>query len=389
MDKIKDQGYTYSTIGAITASVFDMHVPKAKKEILAKADNDIIKIEQLYKRGRMDDEDRYNQTVKVWQKAKEEVDAELIKNKEMFNPIWMMADSGARGNMSQISQLCGMRGLVRDPSGKVVELPIKASYRDGLSVLEYFISSHGGRKGLADTALKTADSGYLTRRLVDVSQDVIINEKDCGDNKGRVVTAIYDAAGAIIEPLSDRIAGRYCMDDIIDPATGEVIVAKDTLISNDDAKAIEKAGIKEVRIRSILTCKTRHGVCAKCYGKNMASGNDVKVGEAVGVIAAQSIGEPGTQLTMRTFHTGGVAVSEDITQGLPRVEELFEARRPKGQALVADKTGKIELSEDRKTVKIVPAEGEAVEYKLVFGQKLKVTDGDEVNAGDAITQGSI
>ncbi len=389
LDKIKDQGYTYSTIGAITASVFDMHVPKAKKEILAKADNDIIKIEQLYKRGRMDDEDRYNQTVKVWQKAKEEVDAELIKNKEMFNPIWMMADSGARGNMSQISQLCGMRGLVRDPSGKVVELPIKASYRDGLSVLEYFISSHGGRKGLADTALKTADSGYLTRRLVDVSQDVIINEKDCGDNKGRVVTAIYDAAGAIIEPLSDRIAGRYCMDDIIDPATGEVIVAKDTLISNDDAKAIEKAGIKEVRIRSILTCKTRHGVCAKCYGKNMASGNDVKVGEAVGVIAAQSIGEPGTQLTMRTFHTGGVAVSEDITQGLPRVEELFEARRPKGQALVADKTGKIELSEDRKTVKIVPAEGEAVEYKLVFGQKLKVTDGDEVNAGDAITQGSI
>ncbi|MDE5618138.1 MAG: DNA-directed RNA polymerase subunit beta', partial [Clostridia bacterium] len=292
LDKIKDQGYTYSTVGAITASVFDMHVPAAKKEILEKADNDIIKIEQLYKRGRMDDEDRYNQTVKVWQKAKEEVDAELIKNKEAFNPIWMMADSGARGNMSQISQLCGMRGLVRDPSGKVVELPIKASYRDGLSVLEYFISSHGGRKGLADTALKTADSGYLTRRLVDVSQDVIINEKDCGDTKGRIVTAICDAAGAIIEPLSDRIAGRYCMDDIIDPATGEVLVAKDTLISNDEAKAIEKAGIKQVRIRSVLTCKTEHGVCAKCYGKNMASGNDVKVGEAVGVIAAQSIGEP-------------------------------------------------------------------------------------------------
>ena len=391
LDKIKDQGYQYSTVGAITASVFDMHVPKEKYEILHKADADILEIEKLYKRGRMSDEDRYNQTVKVWQKAKEEVDKALISHKELFNPIWMMADSGARGNMSQISQLCGMRGLVRDPSGKVVELPIKSSYREGLTVLEYFISAHGGRKGLADTALKTADSGYLTRRLVDVSQDVIINEKDCGDTKGSVVTAIMDVSGAVIEPLRDRIVGRYCMDDVVDPETGEVIVPKDTLLSGDQAAAIEKAGVKSVRIRSILTCKTKHGVCAKCYGKNMASGNEVKVGEAVGVIAAQSIGEPGTQLTMRTFHTGGVAVSEDITQGLPRVEELFEARKPKGQAIVADKSGVVHIKEEGKNtvVTITPAEGDAVEYKLVFGQKLRVKEGDAVTAGDPITQGNI
>ena len=391
LDKVKNQGYQYSTVGAITASVFDMHVPAEKHEILKKADADILEIEKLYKRGRMSDEDRYNQTVKVWQKAKEEVDKALIAHKEAFNPIWMMADSGARGNMSQISQLCGMRGLVRDPSGKVVELPIKASYREGLSVLEYFISAHGGRKGLADTALKTADSGYLTRRLVDVSQDVIINEKDCGDTKGSIVTAIVDASGAVIEPLRDRIAGRYCMDDIFDPSTGELLAEKDTMLSTDQAAAIDAAGVKSVRIRSILTCKTKHGVCAKCYGKNMASGNDVKVGEAVGVIAAQSIGEPGTQLTMRTFHTGGVAVSEDITQGLPRVEELFEARKPKGQAIVADKSGVIHISDENKgvTVTVVPDEGEAVEYKLVFGQKLRVKEGDRIAAGDPITQGNI
>ena len=391
LDKIKDQGYQYSTVGAITASVFDMHVPKEKHEILEKADKDILEIEKLYKRGRMSDEDRYNQTVKVWQKAKEEVDKALISHKELFNPIWMMADSGARGNMSQISQLCGMRGLVRDPSGKVVELPIKSSYREGLTVLEYFISAHGGRKGLADTALKTADSGYLTRRLVDVSQDVIINEKDCGDTKGSVVTAIVDVSGAVIEPLRDRIAGRYCMDDIFNPETGELIVPKDTLLSGDQAAAIDKAGVKSVRIRSILTCKTKHGVCAKCYGKNMASGNEVKVGEAVGVIAAQSIGEPGTQLTMRTFHTGGVAVSEDITQGLPRVEELFEARKPKGQAIVADKSGVVHIKEEGRNtvVTIAPAEGEPVEYKLVFGQKLRVKEGDQIAAGDPITQGNV
>ena len=391
LDKIKDQGYQYSTVGAITASVFDMHVPKEKHEILEKADKDILEIEKLYKRGRMSDEDRYNQTVKVWQKAKEEVDKALISHKELFNPIWMMADSGARGNMSQISQLCGMRGLVRDPSGKVVELPIKSSYREGLTVLEYFISAHGGRKGLADTALKTADSGYLTRRLVDVSQDVIINEKDCGDTKGSVVTAIVDVSGAVIEPLRDRIAGRYCMDDIFNPETGELIVPKDTLLSGDQAAAIDKAGVKSVRIRSILTCKTKHGVCAKCYGKNMASGNEVKVGEAVGVIAAQSIGEPGTQLTMRTFHTGGVAVSEDITQGLPRVEELFEARKPKGQAIVADKSGIVHIKEEGRNtvVTIAPAEGEPVEYKLVFGQKLRVKEGDQIAAGDPITQGNV
>lgn len=386
LDKIKAQGYKYSTIGAITASVFDMHVPPMKKEIVAKAEQNIVKIEEYFKRGLLTEEDRYRQTISIWQKAIADINVELKKGLDDFNPIWMMANSGARGSMTQISQLCGMKGLVADPSGRTIELPIKASLREGLSVLEYFISSHGGRKGMADTALKTADSGYLTRRLVDVCQDVIVNELDCGDTKGMDIVLEEGNEKEFIE----RIDGRYVMSDILGDS-GDVIVEKDSMISPEQAKAIAAAGIRKVKIRSILNCKSAHGVCAKCYGKNMASGNSVKLGEAVGIIAAQSIGEPGTQLTMRTFHTGGVALSGDITNGLPRVEELFEARRPKGQALIADVAGEVSIDNEKHVLTINPAKADSakVDYKLVFGQKLKVEEGQKVAAGDVLTQGSI
>ena len=390
LDKIKAQGYKYSTVGAITASVFDMHVPPKKKEIIEHADQDVVTIEKQFKKGRLSEEDRYKQTVKVWQKAIEDINVELKKGLDKFNPIWMMANSGARGSMTQISQLCGMKGLVADPSGKTIELPIKASLREGLSVLEYFISSHGGRKGMADTALKTADSGYMTRRLVDVAQEVIVDEVDCGDTRG-IVIECGDDPKKLEEnkkEFIERIDGRYVMEDVLD-GEDNVIIEKDTMCSLEQAKAIAAAGVKKVRIRSILMCKSPKGVCSKCYGKNMASGNSVKLGEAVGIIAAQSIGEPGTQLTMRTFHTGGVALSGDITNGLPRVEELFEARRPKGQALVADIAGTVAIDDAKKTLTITPASGDKVEYKLVFGQRLKVEDGQQVAAGDVLTQGSI
>lgn len=384
LDKIKSLGYKYSTIGAITTSVFDMNIPVDKDKIVHEAEKQAAAIEMQYNRGRMTDEGRYIQTVKLWQKAKDQVDALLVDSLGEFNPIWMMAHSGARGNMGQISQLCGMRGLVRDPSGKIIELPIKSSYREGLSVLEYFISSHGGRKGLADTALKTADSGYLTRRLVDISQQVIINEPDCGDTKGIVVKAIKN-----IEPLRDRIDGRYTMDDIYHPVTGELILEKDTLISTDKAIEIDAAGVEGVRIRSLLTCATKRGVCAKCYGKNMASGNPVKLGEAVGVIAAQSIGEPGTQLTMRTFHSGGVATSEDITQGLPRVEELFEARKPKGEAILSDVSGVASVNPQTRVVTITSEDGTTTEYTAAFTQKIIVANGDAITPGTILTSGSV
>lgn len=405
LDKIKAQGYKYSTLGAITTSVFDMNLPEDKGVIVKEAEAQSLKIEQQYQRGRLTDEERYNQTIKVWQNAKENVDKLLKDALGEFNPIWMMAHSGARGNMGQISQLCGMRGLVRDPSGKIVELPIKSSYREGLSVLEYFISSHGGRKGLADTALKTADSGYLTRRLVDVAQDVIVNEEDCGDTKGTLITPIMNG-GTIIENLASRIDGRYTVEDVVDYATGEIIAPKDTMISPSVAKQIEdmvtaRVNDKEsrgekvtnedrgIKIRSALSCKTKHGICAKCYGKNMASGNPVKLGEAVGVIAAQSIGEPGTQLTMRTFHSGGVATADDITQGLPRVEELFEARKPKGEAVISEIAGRVSVNPDTRTVTVTPVQGDAKEYKIAFTQKLVVKDGDIIEAGQELTQGSI
>ena len=449
LDKIKALGYKYSTVGAITASIFDMHVPQEKKAIVEEASNKVLGFERALRKGYVTEEDRYTQIIKTWNDAKNEVSKVLESQKDVYNPIWMMAESGARGGIGQISQLCGMRGIVASTSGKDIELPIKSSYREGLSVLEYFISSHGGRKGMADTALKTADSGYLTRRLVDVCHHVIVTEQDCGDTRGydiknknfisfkneilgkKIVKAEKDGkviveAGkvATIEDVIemfqkkiarvsiegkadeivlnekaanifiDRIDGRFVLEDIVNPLTGEVIVERDTMISPDKAKEIGFACVENVKIRSNLTCKSREGVCAKCYGKNMASGNIVKVGEAVGIIAAQSVGEPGTQLTMRTFHTGGVATSGDITNGLPRVQELFEVRRPKGQAIVANIKGKVSISPDGRTVTVVGQNeytgAELVdELKIDYNKKLCVVDGQEVEAGDQITYGSI
>ncbi|MGN0761270.1 MAG: DNA-directed RNA polymerase subunit beta' [Christensenellales bacterium] len=402
LDKIKAQGFKYSTIGAITTSVFDMHVPKNKKEVIARAEEAVQKQEKLYKRGLIDEQKRYESIVDIWKKAKEEIDKELETTLGRFNPIWMMAKSGARGNISQISQLCSMKGLVQDPSGKVIELPVKASFREGLSVLEYFISSHGGRKGMADTALKTAESGYLTRRLVDVAQEVIVSEQDCGDTKGIVVVRPMrtqkmtdDDYSAALKDFVERIDGRFAIDDVINPVTGEVICAKDEMITADMADVIKSCGVAQVHVRTVMTCKSKYGVCAKCYGKNMASNNPVKLGEAVGIIAAQSIGEPGTQLTMRTFHTGGVATDSDITGGLPRVQELFEARRPKGIAVVSGIKGKISINEEKHIITVTPESGEPCEYKYSFNQKLAekngvtLKEGDIVEAGDPLTQGSI
>ena len=399
LDDIKAMGYKYSTIGAITTSVFDMHVPANKKEVIEKAEKEVIKIGKYFARGQVTEEERYQTVIDTWKKATAEVEKGLVAGLDDFNPIWMMANSGARGNMSQIRQLAGMRGLMANPKGETIELPVRANFREGLSVLEYFISSHGGRKGLADTALKTADSGYLTRRLVDVSHAVIVREQDCGDTKGMKVSPIMDGKTEI-ESLADRIAGRYAMVDVIDPATGEILAEADTMISTDQAKAIDKAlkakwiadgedltNLPSVHIRSVLTCKTRNGVCAKCYGKNMASGNPVKLGEAVGIIAAQSIGEPGTQLTMRTFHTGGVATGDDITQGLPRVEELFEARKPKGQAIIAENKGVVTISDDNRKITIT-GDDERV-YEIPYGAKIVAKQSADINPGDPLTKGSI
>ncbi|HQA49043.1 MAG TPA: DNA-directed RNA polymerase subunit beta', partial [Bacillota bacterium] len=303
--------------------------------------------------------------------------------------IFMMAHSGARGSKNQIRQLAGMRGLMANPSGRIIELPIRANFREGLTVLEFFISTHGARKGLADTALRTADSGYLTRRLVDVSQDVIVREEDCGTNQTLEVSSVLDG-NDIIEDLSDRIWGRYTLHEVVDPNTGEVIIPADTLINDHYVEKVKKAGIKKVPIRSVLTCRSRYGVCSKCYGVNLATGDLVNVGESVGIIAAQSIGEPGTQLTMRTFHTGGVA-GDDITQGLPRVEELFEARKPKGLAVIAEVSGTVKINESRKKreVMVITDEGEVKNYLIPYGAWVKVKDGDTIEAGDEITEGSV
>ena len=416
LDKIKALGYKYSTIGAVTTSVFDMHIPEEKKDIVQKAEFDVVNTERSYARGIISAEQRYNEIVRAWETASEKIEAELKKDLEDdFNPIWMMAKSGARGDMKQIRQLAGMRGLMKDPTGKTIELPVRASFREGLSVLEYFISSHGGRKGLSDTALKTADSGYLTRRLVDVAHSVIIQEEDCGDTRGKELGAIFepktqnekDPRQHIIEPMSDRINGRFAVEDIIDPYTKKAIVHKDELINEEQAKYIEEVLYKhadenkisirdvKVRVRSVLSCRCKHGLCVKCYGKNMGSGNPVKLGEAVGIIAAQSIGEPGTQLTMRTFHTGGVATGDDITQGLPRVQELFEARKPKGQAIISEIDGFVSLSKkkNKETVTVTSTstsgESEVKEYQIPFGLKIRVTEGEEIKAGDPLTSGSI
>jgi len=389
LDNIKAKGYHFSTIGAVTVAVSDMEVPEIKKELLAEADNTIEKIEKMYRRGFISEDERYEKVIDKWTKTTEEVADALMDSLEKFNPIKMMADSGARGSKSQIKQLAGMRGLMASPSGKIIELPIRASFREGLEVLEYFISTHGARKGNADTALKTADSGYLTRRLVDVSQDVIVRQEDCGTKEGYEVSEIKEG-NEVIEPLSERLSGRYSAQDIVHPETGEVLVKCDEYMNAAMAEKVEKAGVKKVKIRSVFTCNAKIGVCAKCYGMNMATAQKIDIGEAVGIIAAQSIGEPGTQLTMRTFHTGGV-VGADITQGLPRVEELFEARKPKGLAIVSDCAGTVRMEETKKkrTVIVTSNSGEEFTYEIPFGSRIKVINGDIIDAGDEITEGSV
>ena len=395
LDKIKALGFKYSTIGALTTSVFDMHIPAEKKGLIADAEHRVEGIEKKYARGLLKEEERYNAVVNVWKETTDAVTAELRKDADDFNPIWMMANSGARGSIDQIKQLAGMRGLMVNPQGKMIEIPVKSCFREGLTVLEYFISSHGGRKGLADTALKTADSGYLTRRLVDVSQDVIVREDDCCAGKkprGMKISAIVGPNGEI-ESLHDRLVGRFVSEDVVDPRTGEVLVAVNEMITEEKADEIDKAGVKEVSIRSIFTCTSRHGVCAKCYGKNMATGKPIQVGESVGVIAAQSIGEPGTQLTMRTFHTGGIAATGDITQGLPRVEELFEARKPKGVATLCEVSGVAYITEQDNQKHIVIRDEftgtQKKEYVLPFNAELLVKSGEAVEPGRQLNGGSV
>ena len=388
LDYIKATGYKYSTKGAITVSVADVAVPEAKKEILAKADQDVENIRKQFKRGLITNEERYDAVIKVWEKATKDVTEAMKDNFDDLNPIYMMAQSGARGNMNQLRQIAGMRGLMADTSGKAVEIPIKSCFREGLDALEYFISSHGARKGLADTALRTADSGYLTRRLVDVSQDLIIREDDCGTHDGIEVEEIRDG-NQVLEKLDERLVGRYLVEDLYDPETKELLCDTNTMISDDLAKKIMNSGIKKVKVRSILGCRSKYGACSKCYGMGLATRQRVAIGESVGIIAAQSIGEPGTQLTMRTFHTGGVA-GGDITQGLPRVEELFEARNPKGLATITEIDGKVTINDDKKRKEVtVVGKDDAKTYVIPFGSKLKVKEGDEIKAGAPLTEGSI
>ena len=388
LDNIKSLGYKYSTKGAITVSVSDVAVPPAKKEILANSERQVEEIAKQYKRGLITDDERYSSIIKVWEKATNDVTDAMVANFDELNPIYMMAHSGARGDMGQLRQIAGMRGLMANTSGKAVEIPIKACFREGLDALEYFVSSHGARKGLADIAIRTADSGYLTRRLVDVSQDIIVREEDCGTESYIEVEDIKDG-NQIIETLHERLIGRYPAEDIIDPTTGEVIVDKNTLIVPMLADKIIEAGYTKVKVRSVLACKTKHGVCAKCYGMGLATRKRVNIGEAVGIIAAQSIGEPGTQLTMRTFHSGGVA-GGDITQGLPRVEEIFEARKPKGLATISEIAGTVKIADNKKRKEVtVVGKDDAKTYLISFGSKIKVKDGDEIEAGAPITEGSI
>ncbi len=391
LDDIKAQGYKYSTKGAITVAVCDAEIPPKKKEIIAAAEHEIDKVTRMFRRGFMSDQERYETVIKIWTKATEDVTSALQDNLGKYNPIFMMADSGARGSMSQIRQLAGMRGLIANTSGKTIEIPIRANYREGLNILEYFISSRGARKGLADTALRTADSGYLTRRLVDVSQEVIIREEDCGTKDGIFVYDLKDG-NSIIEPMHERLLGRYLCEDFIDEETGDVLVSSNKMMDDDDADIIVSRGIKSIKIRSIIDCRAQHGVCRKCYGSNLANGMPVTIGEAVGIIAAQSIGEPGTQLTMRTFHTGGVAGGEDITQGLPRVEELFEARKPKHLAIISEIGGKVtfeEIKKNRHAVITDTETGEKREYLIPFGSRTIVEEGQTIEAGDLITAGSV
>ncbi|MBX6350160.1 MAG: DNA-directed RNA polymerase subunit beta' [Clostridia bacterium] len=389
LDAIKEAGFHYATVSGTSVALTDLMVEVGKDEVLKAAEAEVETIESQYRRGLLTAQERYDRVVAVWNRAKDQLQERLMERLDPFNSVNMMATSGARGNVAQITQLSGMRGLMVDPSGRTIELPVKASLLEGLTVLEYFTSTHGARKGLADTALRTADSGYLTRRLVDVAQDVIVREEDCGTTAGVLVRPITDGT-EVIEPLSARIVGRWSVRDVVHPETGEVLVPADREIDEEAARRIEEAGLGEVEIRSVLACRTRHGVCAKCYGRDMAMGRLVEVGEAVGIIAAQSIGEPGTQLTMRTFHTGGVA-GEDITQGLPRVEELFEARKPKGQAVIAEIDGIVEIVEShgRRELRIVADDNSYQAYAVPFGARIRVRPGDRVEAGDELTEGSV
>ena len=395
LDHIKSQGYKYSTLSAITVAVPDAIIPEEKPAILAAADKKVEKVMKNFNRGLISDEERYKNTVEIWQAATEEVSNALstnLKTHHQRNPIYMMSDSGARGSMDQIKQLAGMRGLLANTAGKTLEMPIRANYREGLNILEYFISSRGARKGLTDTALRTADSGYLTRRLVDVSQEVIIREEDCHATEGILVSEISEG-NATIESFSERLIGRYALHDVMDPKTGELIVSKDKMMDMFDAEKIKAAGITELEIRSVMTCRAHVGVCARCYGSNMSNGQCVKVGESVGIIAAQSIGEPGTQLTMRTFHTGGIA-GDDITQGLPRVEELFEARKPKKMAVLAEVSGTVSIEETKKGALFAISvtseeEGETKVYTVPHSAGILVKNGDHVDKGQELTSGAL
>ena len=391
LDSIKAQGYKYSTIGALTVAVCDAVIPPEKKEIIAKAEEEVDLIREEFMMGLRSEEERYEEILSIWAKATDDVTAALQKNLDRYNPIYMMADSGARGSMSQIRQLAGMRGLIANTSGKTIEIPIRANYREGLNILEYFISSRGARKGLADTALRTADSGYLTRRLVDVSQEVIIRDDDCGTHEGLEIFDIKAGESNVIESLHERLIGRYLLDDFCDE-NGNVLVSKNVMMSEREADIIVNAGAQSVKIRSVLSCRTKHGACRKCYGANLANRQPVTVGEAVGIIAAQSIGEPGTQLTMRTFHTGGVASAEDITQGLPRVEELFEARKPKSLAIISEIDGEVRFEEIKNARHAVVYNKETSDeraYLIPFGFRVKVAEGQEIKRGDKITDGAV
>ncbi len=389
LDSIKQLGFHFATRAGVTISLADLDVPIHKQELMAETEGRAALIEQQYRRGLLTNQERYAATIELWQQTTQEMERRVKTSFDAFNPVHMMVQSGARGQPGQISQLIGMRGLMNDPSGRTIEVPVKASFREGLTVLEFFTSTHGTRKGLADTALRTADSGYLTRRLVDVSQDVIIREEDCGAPSGFVVSAVRDGR-TVIESLRERLTGRLLARDVRHPETQEVLAEAGVLLDDDQAKAVADAGVEEAEIRSVFTCRSRYGVCAKCYGRNLATGQLVDVGEAVGIIAAQSIGEPGTQLTMRTFHTGGVA-GEDITLGLPRVEELFEARKPKGQATIAEIGGTVAFGENRgrREAVVTADDGETQTYPIPFGARLRVHTGDRVEAGDELTEGPI
>ena len=390
LDNIKSLGYKYSTKGAITISVNDAVIPPQKKELLSAAESEIEKIIKQYRRGLVSGDERYEFVIKVWEETTKKVSDALTENLDKYNPISMMVDSGARGSINQIRQLAGMRGLIANTSGATIEIPIRANYREGLNILEYFISSRGARKGSADTALRTANSGYLTRRLVDVSQDVIVREHDCGATDGIMAYAIKDG-NELIESFEERLIGRYPVNDVLHPKTGELLVSCDKMIDDSDIKKIVGAGIDKLKIRSVLNCESQYGVCSKCYGSNLANGKTIAIGEAVGIIAAQSIGEPGTQLTMRTFHTGGIATAEDITQGLPRVEELFEARKPKHLAIISEISGKISLQDTKKNRHVVVTNdkvGDERSYLIPYGSRIKVQEGDFVEVGDILTEGS-